>query len=91
MKETALHHLIFRIITIILIIATLITNTFSDTIAYFSLLSAALVCVIWLSVNTSLLCIRMGKKDFNIHDGLGFEPIFFLIPITLILAYMQMT
>lgn len=87
MGETALHHLIFRIITIVLIVATLIVNMFSNVIAYFILFSAALVCAIWLFVNIILLGIRMGKKDFDIRDGLGFEPMFFLIPIALILVF----
>lgn len=88
MRETALHHLIFRITAIVLIAAALIANIFSNTIAHFSLLSAALICVIWLLVNMILLCVRCKKKDADIHNGLGLEPMFFLIPIALVLAFM---
>lgn len=87
MGETALHHLIFRIITIVLIAASLFVNMFSNVIAHWILLFAVVVCAIWLGVNIILLGIRMGRKDFNIRDGLGFEPIFFLIPIALILVF----
>lgn len=87
MGETALHHLIFRIITIVLIAASLFVNMFSNVTAHWILLLAVGVCTIWLGVNIILLGIRMKRKDFNIRDGLGFEPIFFLIPIALILVF----
>ncbi len=87
MGETALHHLIFRIITFVLIIATFFANIFSNAVAHLVLLSAAGVCDIWLGVNVILLGIRMGQDDFEVRDGLGMEPLFFLIPISIILLY----
>ncbi|MCM1008310.1 MAG: hypothetical protein NC485_10345 [Ruminococcus flavefaciens] len=87
MRETSLHHLIFRIITIALIVVTLIVNIFSNVLAHWILLIAVGVCSIWLGVNIILLGIRMGRNDFDIRDGLGFEPLFFLIPIAFILVF----
>lgn len=66
MKEgdNLLYRLVFRSIALIMIVAALIANIFSDLAADWILLCATLVCVIW-SVTDMIIFFHCKKNRYN--------------------------
>lgn len=80
--DTLLHHLIFEIISYVLIAAAITANIFSKEVAKWLLMCTLIVCVMWVTVNVIILGIRL-KKD-EIERGFGLEPMFLLFPLIML-------
>ncbi|MCM1524753.1 MAG: hypothetical protein NC120_09880 [Ruminococcus sp.] len=74
MGDTLLYHLIFRIISFILIVTAVLTSLFSEFTAKCILVGAAGACVIWAVVNMIILLVRAIKGYDFWRQGLGLEP-----------------
>lgn len=82
---TAKHHLIFRYTVWILTAVIFIANIFSNNAAEIVLSVALIVCGSWLLINSIILYKRInGDAENAFHNGFGFEPIFFILPLLLI-------
>ena len=82
---TAIHHLIFRYIVCILTVTIFIANIFSHNAAEIVLSITLAVCGLWMLINSIILYKRINEDYENaFHNGFGFEPIFFILPLLLI-------
>lgn len=82
---TVIYQLIFRYTVWILIAAIFITNIFSNNTAKIVLSITQAVCGLWMLINSIILYKRINEDAENaFHNGFGFEPIFFILPLLLI-------
>ncbi len=79
------YQLIFRWTAWILTAAIFITNVFSNNAAEIVLLITQVVAGVWLLINSIILYKRINEDTENaFYNGLGGEPIFFVLIIFLI-------
>lgn len=74
MGKTLLHHVIFRLISCVLLMTAIAANIFSNYAAKCILVCAAVVCIVWSFVNMIFLFARMKKYNGFWGLGLVLEP-----------------